>query len=203
MNYQISVSDIEMQQLCPVCGTEGHVPVAEVIVGDLLFFTTSYCAQCFFVFRSVMPKISWFQQNWIKRQNITDKNKYSFTSPLEQRRYKRYKNLSSVFEKISEKKTILDIGTGPGTGLRAFKDSQWDVTGYEPDPSRAEIAVQQHDIRMLKKLEESSETYDFVTIIQTLEHIHQPYDFLNSISPLIKTGGYIYIEEAVAQTPSS
>ncbi|WP_333655758.1 class I SAM-dependent methyltransferase [Dissulfurispira sp.] len=125
---------------------------------------------------------------------MADKNDYSLASPLEQRRYKRYKNLSAVFEKISEKRTILDIGTGPGTGLRAFKDSNWDVTEYEPDPARAEIAIQQHGIRMLKKLEESSETYDFVTIIQVLEHIHQPYDFLNNIIPLVKTGGYIYIE---------
>lgn len=195
MNYSIVKEDIEIKRMCTVCNSERHIPISEVYIKNLNFFTTSYCANCGFVFRSIRPKISWFQYNWAKRKNIVNENEYSFSSALEQKRYKRYKNLAIFFERISKKRGILDIGSGPGTGLRAFKDSGWNVTGFEPDPLRAMIAIQQHGINIIKDLNgELPESYDFVTLIQALEHIHDPYNFLRGVVKLVKRGGYVYIE---------
>jgi len=40
---------------------------------------------------------------------------------------------------LTEGRSIIDIGTGPGTGLKAFSDRSWKAVGLEPDPTRANI----------------------------------------------------------------
>lgn len=195
MNFAIFADDIEVLRLCPVCNSNRHIPISELYCADLNIFTTSCCKNCCFVFRSLRPRASWFKNNWIEREKTITEADYSFNSTLEQRRYKRYKNLAVFFEKISDKKKILDIGTGPGTGLRAFKDRGWEAIGFEPDPARAKIAVQQHGIRIIDgQLDELQERFDFVALIHTLEHMHSLNDFLNGVVKCVKPGGYIYIE---------
>jgi len=195
MNYTISADDIEVLRLCPVCNSEVYVAISEVYYMNFSILTTSCCTNCCFVFRSTRPKALWFQNSWIKREKITNKIDYSFHTALEQRRYNRYKNLAVFLEKVTDKRSMLDVGTGPGTGLRAFKDRAWDVAGFEPDPSRAKIAVQQHGIKMVEgKFDELSEKFDFVSLIHTLEHMHNLYDFLSDVVKCIKPGGYIYME---------
>jgi hypothetical protein len=41
MDYLIIASDIEVQNRCPVCDAERHVPIAEVYIGGLKFLVLS------------------------------------------------------------------------------------------------------------------------------------------------------------------
>ena len=73
---------------------------------------------------------------------------------------------------IEENRSILDIGCGPGTGLKAFQDQGWSVTGVEPDPVRAKVANETHKLNVLnctaEAMPDQKEKYDLILIKQTI-----------------------------------
>jgi SAM-dependent methyltransferase len=191
--FDIEDNDIEIISNCFIC--EGGIlkRISEVSLGELNFLTTAYCSQCGFVFRSKRPSEKWFKKAW----QLRGKEEISFDKRLEGRRYFRYQNLAKAFEGITNGRKILDIGTGPGTGLRAFKDRSWQVVGLEPDLQRAKIAKKE-GVRIveatIQEYAQEKGSFDIITIVHTLEHIHYPKTFLSDVVKQVKPEGYVYIE---------
>ncbi len=197
--YPINENDIENITKCPVCGNSAPTQnISYVMIDELIILSTDYCTFCGFVFRRQRPSLSWFESSWDKRDSIVvhKKPQNNTNTPLEQRRYHRYKILAEVLEEIQEERDVLDIGTGPGTGLQAFHDRGWKATGLEPDPSRSKIAKQ----RGLDIIESTIEEYqprkkfNNITLVQTLEHFHDPYSLLKNVCRALVKNGCLYIE---------
>ena len=137
--YKINKKQIQTIYNCPACNHKNFLKISDIFYNNKFsFFTTSYCKTCTLIFRSKRPKESWFIKNWNLRHNIQKKSSIDFVNPqIEKDRKKRYQ---LILEKIITKnQKILDIGCGPGTGLKAFTKKNT-IHGIEPDISRAKIA---------------------------------------------------------------
>lgn len=93
---------------------------------------------------------------------------------------------------------LLDIGCGIGTFLNMARSEGWDVTGLEPNVSAAQYAVKTYGLNVIQgTLNETSfpaESFDVVTMIQTLEHVPDPMGVLAIAQKILKRNGLIYIE---------
>ncbi len=197
MAYRIRLEDIELLDACPVCEGKEFKRISTIYVGTLPFFTTDFCKSCGFVFRRKRPLFSWRVKSY-QLCGKTLKQFWFFSENLEKRRYSRYANLAQALEGITGGRKVIDIGTGPGTGLKAFHDRGWDVTGLEPQPVLAKVGRERYGLNIVESwLEEyvqTSESHDLATVIHTLEHLYDPYHCLESVARLVKEDGYIYIE---------
>lgn len=196
MVFPIEAGEIEHLNACLVCEGREFERISTVLVGDLAFFSTDFCKSCGFVFRRTRPSVSWFDKShklWARNQK-----QWSFDEEHERRRYIRYRNLAQFLEAIVRGREIIDIGTGTGTGLKAFHDRSWIASGLEPEPVRATVGRENHGLNIIESTVEeytrAEGSYDVATVIQTLEHFHSPFSCLQNVARLVREAGYIYIE---------
>jgi len=119
---------------------------------------------------------------------------------IEKERYHRYLQLGRVLGREpalhSDCRTILDIGCGPGTGLKAFEDVGFVATGVDEDNTRAShgralglnIAVTPWESYR------PPVQYDFITCLHSIEHFHAPGTLLERLRDWLKPGGKLVIE---------
>lgn len=99
--------------------------------------------------------------------------------------------------KPAEGQHLLDIGCGNGKFLVLAREAGWQVTGIEPDPKAAEAAGRQ-GVRVhqgtIDLLDGQAAVFDAVTLSHVIEHVHEPKQFMNAVSRLLKPGGLVYID---------
>jgi 2-polyprenyl-3-methyl-5-hydroxy-6-metoxy-1,4-benzoquinol methylase len=92
----------------------------------------------------------------------------------------------------------LDIGCSSGYFLYALKDLVQECVGIEFNKSDIEFARKKCGVKIYDHpLEETDiplEYFDIVFMLDVLEHIEDPIQFLGTVRRYIKPGGYIYIE---------
>jgi 2-polyprenyl-3-methyl-5-hydroxy-6-metoxy-1,4-benzoquinol methylase len=91
---------------------------------------------------------------------------------------------------------LLDIGCATGALLASLRDSGWRVTGVEISPS-AEYGrnIRKLDIRNLA-LEENkfpNDSFDVVLASHLIEHLNDPFSFLNEVRRILKESGHVFI----------
>ena len=99
---------------------------------------------------------------------------------------------------VGRNKTVLEVGCGPGSQSRVFRDLGCRVVGLEIDPNRAEAArafcEQVHVVNV-----ETAQLYDLlgdakfdvITCADVLEHLHDPAATVRRLAPFLKCGGYM------------
>jgi len=198
MKYPIEAANVERLEACPVCAGADFRSLCETRVGKLNILETALCSTCGFVFRVQRPDSMWFESAWRMRDEISDPATYAPDRPSEKRRYSRYSALAQALEEVGCRKQVIDIGTGPGTGLRAFRDRGWEVAGLEPDPSRARIGRDLHGLDVIPQSVEAfahrGSPFAVATLIHVLEHAHDPESFLGTVARCVVPGGFIYVE---------
>lgn len=202
LEYAIHTGDLETVDTCPVCSGKTFNDIAHAECANTVFLTTCICLQCGLIFRRLRPKLEWFKRAWHQRASLNPgpASQYNVSAWNEQLRYRRYTALASALGKLTVGRRILDIGCGPGAGLKSFKDRGWQCVGIEPDSQRAEIAVINHGLEVYTDdVEEWSRSgerrkFDLVTVVQVLEHFHNPRTFLQACANFLESEGLIYIE---------
>ncbi len=105
--------------------------------------------------------------------------------------------LSAYFEHRAGLK-LLDIGCGTGTFLKIAQEIGFDAVGIEPNKKAAEYAADKNHVTALQgtldDYDFSPETFDAVSLIQTLEHLPDPLKTLSDIRMVLKKGGAVFIE---------
>jgi 2-polyprenyl-3-methyl-5-hydroxy-6-metoxy-1,4-benzoquinol methylase len=100
---------------------------------------------------------------------------------------------------VGENKKVLEIGCGPGSQSRVFREVlNCRVVGIEMDPTRAQAARQHCDVVHVADVEETSlaalvgdEKFDVITSADVLEHLRDPGKTVRSLLPLLGNGGYV------------
>ncbi len=206
-HFRIKPEQIEHLEKCPACDCKDLQEISSLslssgVSSDLLFLQTVYCSKCDLVFRKSRPKLSWFEEAWKQRDDFyraRNNRETSIDADFERLRYLRYANTEKAIEQITQTRGIvLDIGSGPGSGLLAFKNAGWQVLGIEPDPWRASYSKNVNNIEVFcGKLEAAPfklKSIDVIILSHVLEHIHNPIQFLKEISKFLKPNGLLYVE---------
>jgi 2-polyprenyl-3-methyl-5-hydroxy-6-metoxy-1,4-benzoquinol methylase len=100
----------------------------------------------------------------------------------------------------NDKKKFLDIGAGNGRLLQHFKKfTNWQTTGIEPNQIKCNTMKELSIDHVNGSFEDyysnlSENQFDFITLIQVLEHLSTPLNIINKISKILKLGGILYVE---------
>ncbi len=184
---------------CPVCGSAEHKLVFKA--RDLRLktcgeaFCVVACVNCGFLFLNPRP----VKEDAIKFYPVD----FNMETPTLIHRLlsvslSAIKNsIVSKLKKYKKEGTLLDIGCGSGSFLSLMQEQGYDVLGCELNPNSKKFAPKSLDGRIIyKKLPECNflaKSFDIVTMIQSLEHVHEVDRLFLEIKRIIKDDGIIYI----------
>lgn len=101
--------------------------------------------------------------------------------------------------RTAEKGKVLDLGCGDGDYAKRLKDLGFEVIAGDIDIARFryknEIEFKHCDIT--KEMPFTDKTFDYVLLMEVVEHLRNPYIVLSEINRIIKDGGYL-----IASTPN-
>lgn len=134
------------------------------------------------------------------RDNLDDKNidkedseKFVREYLNEKKLYEDYfNNKLALLEKYKKPGTILDIGCGAGVFMQSANAKGWLVTGV--DASRA-VKKYARGLKMevkfgkIENIGFKDESFDVITMFQTIEHIGNPLSVVMKVRKLLKPGG--------------
>lgn len=104
---------------------------------------------------------------------------------------------SSMFLEDVPPGRILDVGCGAGSLLSSLRNRGWDVLGSDFDQQAVEYARLVHglDVRLggVENFDTSTEAVDVITLSHVIEHVHEPWSFLETWATVLRPGGSIII----------
>lgn len=93
---------------------------------------------------------------------------------------------------------MIDIGCGNGAMLRAFSTMtpDWELNGFEPNLRSRGTVLSIPGVKEIYSgsFPEVPGTFDFISIIHTLEHIENPVSFLTEVREKLAPEGWLLIE---------
>lgn len=196
--HPIETEDLEELTACPVCGGEEFELLCDVEVVDVgVVMSTVVCTDCTLVFRAVRPTFEWFEAAWERRVDSApgfhDQDEVKQTN-----RRQRYNRTADFLELVTESRSMLDVGSGPGFGLQVFAERGWTVRGIEPDDGRARIGREELglDVATMRAEDLGLEPgqLEVITIIHVLEHMRDPDAVIAACAAALKDGGHLYVE---------
>jgi 2-polyprenyl-3-methyl-5-hydroxy-6-metoxy-1,4-benzoquinol methylase len=166
-------------------------------------FGYSLCNKCGSLFCTPRPNLNALDNFY--RNSISAKFWFDDFLPKveESRREKIFKKKAvKLFELIHTNKISLsnfcDIGAGSGIFLEELKSIRDDVSYFAIEPGDVSSKIiKSKGFPVLQKSAEYSDEwhnkFDFVVSLEVLEHVNKPIDFVESISKLLKKGGYCLV----------
>lgn len=104
---------------------------------------------------------------------------------------------SSLVEKAASTKTgrILDVGCGAGHFLNTMKENGWEVSGVDASPKARALVMSQFGIDTISPEEwfNSDGKYDVITCWHSLEHFHEPWEYLEKIRAHLNQDGVLIV----------
>ena len=195
--FNLKKKDVITKSKCFICDSKKLKKISEVYYkNSFVFFSTSLCKNCGYVFRNKHPSNQWFSNQFKKRSKYQKNKSLGVNEDYEKFRLKRYKKLLIFLEKKIKFKEVIDIGCATGTGLKEFNKKGYKTTGIDTDKTRVNygrknnINLINSDIYKFSK----SKKYDLVLCIHSLEHFAKPETVLKKMSKLMHQKSFIYIE---------
>lgn len=110
----------------------------------------------------------------------------------------KYDMFDQLLDHLNSKKTLLDIGSGPGHFLKIGSDRGWDVQGIEPGlsawhHSHKVLGLNVHQLYFKSENAHSFGTFDVVHLNNVLEHIVNPLELLNLVREIINKHGIVSV----------
>jgi 2-polyprenyl-3-methyl-5-hydroxy-6-metoxy-1,4-benzoquinol methylase len=143
-----------------------------------------------------------FSNPYIPKEHIT-----KFYGKLEDREYseeaegraKNFKTILKRLKRLKPGKTLLDIGSASGIFLNlAFKEG-YHSEGIEPSEFLVKEAEKRYDLHLFNGTMEEyirnhpGKTFSVVTLLDIIEHLVEPDDFMNDLDNLIQDNGLLVI----------
>ncbi|MBN1881989.1 MAG: class I SAM-dependent methyltransferase [Deltaproteobacteria bacterium] len=93
-----------------------------------------------------------------------------------------------------ESRSLLEVGCGTGDFLAYLSDRGWDCEGVEPSQEATEYIVKEKGIRIqhcffedfVADCPEAHKKYDVILLMNVLEHVPRPDEFLNMTKKVLK-----------------
>jgi len=101
-----------------------------------------------------------------------------------------------VLELLSEEKKgrVLDAGAGPGILSRMLSEAGFQVAACDINPGGFQVeGVKCDKADLNQKLPYGDESFDHAALIETIEHLENPWNTLREINRIVKKGGAIIV----------
>jgi SAM-dependent methyltransferase len=188
MDIEKSVPDLETVD-CPVCGPSPTVPWMD----DGKPTRYVRCKTCRTVYASPRSawktRFSWLDENFRYGEKAIQ-NGASRSDGLRQE--------AQILKTHIHKGRLLDIGCDLGDLFQWFAGEEWERYGFEVSPSAAEFASATHQAKVypgtIHAYSYPGQSFDLVTILDTLYYVDNPGKDLQEIRRLLKPDGILAIE---------
>ncbi|MCY3022299.1 MAG: class I SAM-dependent methyltransferase [Planctomycetota bacterium] len=178
---------VEKLDACPLCGSRWLL-VAPVQPEPP--FGLSQCSACGIIFLSPRPPLDAMKTYYDAMYDRED-----HPHPRQQQRALRHLRRLSRYAPTPGR--LLDVGAGDGYFLNAARTAGWQVEGLElaePRVARARtwfnLSLRSCDILAAPF---PPATFDAVTMLQLLEHLHDPRAVLARVHELLRPGGIMLL----------
>ena len=106
---------------------------------------------------------------------------------------KKKKLIGKYFNKSNGK--VLDIGCGAGDFLQYMKENHWNINGVDTSNKARKIANKKLNIKVMdpKDWINNKEKYDVITCWHSLEHVHEPWVYLDKIKKSLTLDGFLIV----------
>lgn len=199
--------ELKQRKTCPLCQSESiklfkkgtfdpetlqsdNFKITDSQYGSLWTFFS--CNDCSFV----------FSNPFIPGEQITQ-----FYAQLEDREYseeaegraKNFKTLLKRLKRLKPGNTLLDIGAASGIFLDLAHREGYDIEGIEPSEYLVKEAEKRYGIHLFKGTMENyiqskpGKTFSVITLLDIIEHLVEPDDFMTKLDHLIKDSGLLVI----------
>jgi len=178
--------------LCPLCGKQENRI-------DISFERNClrHCMFCDLFFTYPMPPIDseFYNQDYYKSWGVAENSIPKHVLYLKERNMQ--KHLDRIKEFVSSG-MILEIGSAWGAFLKVAEEAGYDILGLELSKQACRFArtIVKEDAVLNQSLEEtnlSPESVDVIFMSDLLEHIPNPFPFIEKSVSLLKKGGIIYL----------
>lgn len=119
----------------------------------------------------------------------------------------RVKRAGLFHKRFGLNRVLLDVGCGRGIMLNELKKKGWSVSGTQVSKTAAEHIKKDYGIDCfigeLPFAPFRQNSFDIITMYHVLEHLADPFLYLNCCKKLLKPGGYLFIEVPNADSWSS
>ncbi|MCK5005225.1 MAG: class I SAM-dependent methyltransferase [Candidatus Aminicenantes bacterium] len=190
---------------CPLCDSDkigtfkkGTINTENISTDDFKITDSTYgsvwdfskCSSCSFVFSN--PRID-------------EKSLIEFYSELEDNEYTdewegREKNFRTIIKRLGKFEIsgnkLLDIGAASGIFVRLAAENGYSAEGIEPSTQLAREAGEKFGIKIFEGTIDdysSDGQFSVVTLLDLIEHVNDPAEFMDKVSPLVKKGGILVI----------
>lgn len=179
---------------CKLCGEQAAAPKY-----TLRQMTVYACSNCDF---HSIDALDDFPEDQPGDILLTGKARNFIESKLPQNRGQLKKNLQFVQAHVLlAGRHCLDIGSGAGLFPALMQEAGAVPQGIEPQQIFREFAQEKFQICLRRELiddpcwqVECAETFDLVTLWDTLEHINFPVETLQAAGRVIKPGGHLFLD---------
>lgn len=188
------------QTHCPLCPQELKIVFTTkdyLVSGEK--FDIVECSDCRLRLTSPFPEKEDIGSYYESDEYIShaDESKGLFDSTYNMVRSYMLGRKINIVEKSSGKKqgAILDIGCGAGHFLNTMKANGWNIKGVDASRKARELVKSQFDIDVMAPEDwlNSDETYDVITCWHSLEHVYEPWDYLEKIKTQLSPGGVLIV----------
>lgn len=181
---------------CPLCGAQGPMEPYFAIGAPRI----RHCRDCSLAF--VYPRLS----------GLELESQYSpryFEEKYDHLRQSEYVNMEAWPKKVSfllgqvskfrrgKKGLLLDLGCGKGWFLEAARERGWQVRGLELCPEVAKETEERIGAQIYRgsifDVGLPEETFDVVTMLDTIEHLETPVEALRICHRILKPGGVLML----------
>ncbi|MEQ8907794.1 MAG: class I SAM-dependent methyltransferase [Vicingaceae bacterium] len=181
---------------CPICGhnTFKKALSCKDYTVSQETFKINDCNACGFRFTNPVPEEKDIGPYYESEEYISHSNSSrGFINFL----YQKVRNITlkqklNLIERVSEGKTLLDIGSGTGEFLATCKKAGYQTKGIEPSKKAREFSIENHQLEVneesaLNEIKHSS--IDIVSMWHVLEHVYPLNERVDKIHYLLKSGG--------------
>jgi 2-polyprenyl-3-methyl-5-hydroxy-6-metoxy-1,4-benzoquinol methylase len=130
-------------------------------------------------------------RDWVDQERSLQK-KTNATAKLYRQYAGQIQTLSKLFDKPPAQTRILDFGMGWGYWCRMAQAYGYDVSGFEMSLQRCKHA-REMGLRVIDKLPQSEDHFDFIYANQVFEHLADPVQVLRELCLCLKSNGVIYL----------
>lgn len=172
---------------------------------SLTEFDVLQCQSCNLVFLSHIPDEEELKSLY-SSDYYREREKYYFdnivTNPESGKFDENIEAFSSGLDKLNSMKSgkgkLLDIGCGLGIFLNMAKEDGWSACGVDVSPyavkyAKEKFGLDAHNSGVLGNIEFPSETFDVVTLWDSLEHFPDPLGQFKEIHRVLKNDGFVML----------
>ncbi|MDB5272132.1 MAG: hypothetical protein JWO58_499 [Chitinophagaceae bacterium] len=186
-----------MVDKCIICSDTKAQKVAETFPSYKVYV----CSNCQFGIVDPLPTETQLDELYNSTEYFTENMDYNFDSISQDkidRIVQMHKNMHEEFVRkyLSAGQYILEIGSGGGFALQAFKEMGLNVMGVETSAVAQRFAVDTLKVEVVKSSLEDFKTekkFDVVFLNHVLEHFMDPNEAMRKITSLLNKGGFLYV----------